>query len=181
MGSMPEKGKTNRKQKKPARPLNADEIEIWSHLVEEWEKEVFLYISKRIRDEHIAEDLFQKVFLKAFRSRDQFDPEIPGLGWIKTIAKRVISDHRRKLKSKKRAEPPIPTMRVNGAVVSSAEERVARDRPVDEIVALAEQEGCLEKAICSLSENEQELVRICLLYTSPSPRDATLSRMPSSA
>ena len=25
------------------------------------------------------------------------------------------------------------------------------------------------------------LVRICLLYTSPSPRDATLSRMPSSA
>ena len=24
-------------------------------------------------------------------------------------------------------------------------------------------------------------VRICLLYTSPSPRDATLSRMPSSA
>ena len=26
-----------------------------------------------------------------------------------------------------------------------------------------------------------ELARICLLYTSPSPRDATLSRMPSSA
>ena len=26
-----------------------------------------------------------------------------------------------------------------------------------------------------------ELNRICLLYTSPSPRDATLSRMPSSA
>ena len=25
------------------------------------------------------------------------------------------------------------------------------------------------------------LVRVCLLYTSPSPRDATLSRMPSSA
>ena len=26
-----------------------------------------------------------------------------------------------------------------------------------------------------------EIVRTCLLYTSPSPRDATLSRMPSSA
>ena len=26
-----------------------------------------------------------------------------------------------------------------------------------------------------------ELISICLLYTSPSPRDATLSRMPSSA
>ena len=28
---------------------------------------------------------------------------------------------------------------------------------------------------------EAKLVLICLLYTSPSPRDATLSRMPSSA
>ena len=28
---------------------------------------------------------------------------------------------------------------------------------------------------------DQNLVRTCLLYTSPSPRDATLSRMPSSA
>ena len=28
---------------------------------------------------------------------------------------------------------------------------------------------------------EEELFLLCLLYTSPSPRDATLSRMPSSA
>ena len=31
------------------------------------------------------------------------------------------------------------------------------------------------------SKEELEEYRICLLYTSPSPRDATLSRMPSSA
>ena len=35
------------------------------------------------------------------------------------------------------------------------------------------------KKIDILSSNEQR--SICLLYTSPSPRDATLSRMPSSA
>ena len=29
--------------------------------------------------------------------------------------------------------------------------------------------------------NQDMLYKICLLYTSPSPRDATLSRMPSSA
>ena len=38
----------------------------------------------------------------------------------------------------------------------------------------------IEGSIAGL--NKQELtVRICLLYTSPRPRDATLSRMPSSA
>ena len=31
------------------------------------------------------------------------------------------------------------------------------------------------------AEREPGLIQICLLYTSPSPRDATLSRMPSSA
>ena len=32
-----------------------------------------------------------------------------------------------------------------------------------------------------LPDREEVLLNLCLLYTSPSPRDATLSRMPSSA
>ena len=32
-----------------------------------------------------------------------------------------------------------------------------------------------------LGQGAQPTTRVCLLYTSPSPRDATLSRMPSSA
>ena len=39
-----------------------------------------------------------------------------------------------------------------------------------------------QKAIaCSSHNGDTEHVAACLLYTSPSPRDATLSRMPSSA
>ena len=42
-----------------------------------------------------------------------------------------------------------------------------------------DEEGILTVGI---SEHAQDLLGdICLLYTSPSPRDATLSRMPSSA
>ena len=33
----------------------------------------------------------------------------------------------------------------------------------------------------ALEANGEDRLRTCLLYTSPSPRDATLSRMPSSA
>ena len=39
----------------------------------------------------------------------------------------------------------------------------------------------LETRIGKLQEQIKELEGDCLLYTSPSPRDATLSRMPSSA
>ena len=38
-----------------------------------------------------------------------------------------------------------------------------------------------EKEIGIQPQKEDNLYSICLLYTSPSPRDATLSRMPSSA
>ena len=45
--------------------------------------------------------------------------------------------------------------------------------------------GCPRAALGSLSEATDvfnpERLKDCLLYTSPSPRDATLSRMPSSA
>ena len=32
-----------------------------------------------------------------------------------------------------------------------------------------------------ISDDSETIIETCLLYTSPSPRDATLSRMPSSA
>ena len=40
----------------------------------------------------------------------------------------------------------------------------------------------MEEKIRKVAYTKQEVnIMICLLYTSPSPRDATLSRMPSSA
>ena len=38
-----------------------------------------------------------------------------------------------------------------------------------------------EVAVGDLLEIDAQLVKVCLLYTSPSPRDGLLSRMPSSA
>ena len=43
------------------------------------------------------------------------------------------------------------------------------------------EQGAEAPPISSLLEQIKEQLIVCLLYTSPSPRDATLSRMPSSA
>ena len=48
--------------------------------------------------------------------------------------------------------------------------------PVDELTALASRRSLGTE--CSFGD---KVLTTCLLYTSPSPRDATLSRMPSSA
>ena len=47
---------------------------------------------------------------------------------------------------------------------------------------LADEQSQIEAELGVLERDEQALLgEACLLYTSPSPRDATLSRMPSSA
>ena len=49
----------------------------------------------------------------------------------------------------------------------------------NKIKQIISQEQLTAYALNELSAHDKSLV--CLLYTSPSPRDATLSRMPSSA
>ena len=55
----------------------------------------------------------------------------------------------------------------------------------EEILMTKERHSILRDAIENLDADDQEAIVLksfaCLLYTSPSPRDATLSRMPSSA
>ena len=40
---------------------------------------------------------------------------------------------------------------------------------------------CSIEQLFIVNKIDPEKIRVCLLYTSPSPRDATLARMPSSA
>ena len=42
-------------------------------------------------------------------------------------------------------------------------------------------ENLANMGVTAFSSRNQSILNSCLLYTSPSPRDATLSRMPSSA
>ena len=59
---------------------------------------------------------------------------------------------------------------------------------VDEVISVSGGSVTNAALMGSTSEDDQEQINnlrrlydVCLLYTSPSPRDATLSRMPSSA
>ena len=57
-----------------------------------------------------------------------------------------------------------------------------RDRvPVVEVVVPEEPKIVTEPEITKIEAPEVEGPKVCLLYTSPSPRDRTRSRMPSSA
>ena len=59
--------------------------------------------------------------------------------------------------------------------LNPARNEFADDNARDELAA------SVARLLLVLLKNDQACCRSCLLYTSPSPRDATLSRMPSSA
>ncbi len=57
---------------------------------------VFGYLMNRLRDRGEAEDVFQAIFTKLHRGRDQYRQDIPFLPWLFTIARNALIDHVRK-------------------------------------------------------------------------------------
>lgn len=62
---------------------------------------VFGYLRAQLRGDREAEDIFQQVFLKLHHNRHRYDPSLPFLPWIFSIARNLMIDYLRKPK-------PIP-------------------------------------------------------------------------
>ena len=84
-------------------------------------------------------------------------------------------------------EPELTVEDLPGVGPATAEK--LREAGFEELLAiavmspseLAEQAELGEAVSAKIIAGAKKMANICLLYTSPSPRDATLSRMPSSA
>ncbi|MCU1405582.1 MAG: polymerase [Glaciihabitans sp.] len=68
---------------------------------------LFGFAVNTLRDRSLAEDCVQEVFLRAWRSRDQYSPEKASLRtWLFAIARNVIIDVQRSLHRMPRLVPP---------------------------------------------------------------------------
>ena len=88
------------------------------------------------------------------------------------------------------AQPPFHRLLLTGAAGGLGKVLRERLQPLTEILRLSDiaemapAEGPhIEVQLCDLADKQavHQLVEGCLLYTSPSPRDLSTSRMPSSA
>lgn len=57
------------------------------------------FLRARTCDEHVAEDLLQETFLKAYAALDRYDPSRSFRAWIYTIASRLAISHARSPRS----------------------------------------------------------------------------------
>lgn len=80
---------------------NGDDLE---KVFLKWHKEIFRYAILRLNDKQLAEDITQEVFIKAWRYRENFDPEKSSIkNWLYIIVTNLIRDHYR-VNEKKKSE-----------------------------------------------------------------------------
>jgi len=73
-------------------------------LFRQFQREVYFWILRIVRDPAAAEDLTVEAFWRIYRSHARFDPARSFAGWARRIATRVALDHLRKA----RVEVPLP-------------------------------------------------------------------------
>ncbi len=66
---------------------------------------VYGFIRKRLRDPQATNDVFQIVFTKFHKSRDQFDSSLPFAPWVFTITRTALLDwHKQKFRLNRKSE-----------------------------------------------------------------------------
>ena len=55
--------------------------------------QIYGYVRRLVREEHLAEDLTQDIFMHIYRSIDSYDPERALRPWVFTIATNKVRDH----------------------------------------------------------------------------------------
>jgi RNA polymerase sigma-70 factor (ECF subfamily) len=81
-------------------------------LVQEVGPRVMRFLLRRLRDEHLAEDLTQEALLSAHRALSSYDPLRPFLPWMFTIAVRLATDSQRSRSASLRREKAVATPEV---------------------------------------------------------------------
>ena len=76
----------------------AGDVNAFRALYERYKAPVMSYVCGLIAQRHIAEEITQEVFLRAYRARDTYRPEAKFSTWLWTIARNTAYDHLRKKK-----------------------------------------------------------------------------------
>ena len=96
--------KTNEKK------ISDDTREAYTVLYEQFMPKIYRYITFRIRDENMAQELTSMVFEKALTKFDSFNPQKASFStWIFTIARNTVIDHYRGYKKHEDIVPDVET------------------------------------------------------------------------
>jgi RNA polymerase sigma-70 factor (ECF subfamily) len=134
-------------KRKVEKQVSADNREAFAELYEQFMPKVYRYVTFRIRNEHLAQDLTAAVFEKAFAKFDGFNPQKASFStWIFTIARNTVIDHYRIYGKHEEVVPDV-----------EAKTTVQFPSPEEEAIK-AENTRKLRQFVAQLNKREQEAI-----------------------
>jgi RNA polymerase sigma-70 factor (ECF subfamily) len=124
--------------------VRAGDPHAFTDLYERHRVPVFTYLVRLVNDHHLAEDLLQEAFVRAYRARNAYEPSTRFRAWILTIARRLVIDHSRRRRLDWDEERPALE-----AASSPTAERLAEARA---------QLARVERALQQLAPSHRELI-----------------------
>ena len=135
--------------KSPGKPDAHNGKEAFAELYEQYLSRVFRYISYRVGDIHLAEDLTSDVFVKALAGFSRYRSDKASFStWLLSIARHTVIDHYR-MSSKRHTIPLEEAAEVPSESASPEEEAVRR-----------EERQRLQACLAGLPQQEQEIISL---------------------
>ena len=121
-----------------------------------YEKPILGFVLQMVRDESVAEDLTQEIFLKVHRSLPGFEGRSKLSTWVYRIATKACLDHFRSSSHKKGER----TDALEGDVPAGSLDEAARSGvvPLEERVVKEEMGGCVREFVDDLPEDYRAVV-----------------------
>jgi RNA polymerase sigma factor (sigma-70 family) len=124
-------------------------IESFSVFYEEYLPKIYRYISYRVNDRFLAEDITSVVFEKALTKFNQYNSEKAAIStWIFRIARNTLIDHYR------------VNSRQQTVQLDEALDTPEKDKSPEQAVIEDEENQMLKRCLAKLSPSEQEIVSL---------------------
>lgn len=128
---------------------NRSAAEAFAELYEQYLSRVFRYISYRVGDVHLAEDLTSDVFVKALKSFSRYRSDRASFStWLLSIARHAVIDHYRV--SSRRQTIPLEEIPEMPSESVSLEEEVTKRQELQR----------LQVCLAGLHQQEQEIISL---------------------
>ena len=123
--------------------------DVFAELYEQYLPRVFRYISYRVNDVHLAEDLTSDVFIKALTGFSSYCSDKASFStWLLSIARHVVIDHYR-ASSKGQTIP-----------LEKAAEMPLENTSLEEEITRREERQRLQVCLAGLPQQEQEIISL---------------------
>lgn len=75
-----------------------DNVKAFEIIYQRYSSKVYGFLHQRLSEEEHVDEVFQNIFFKFHKSRDQYDPKFPLLAWLYTISRSCLIDFVRQKK-----------------------------------------------------------------------------------